>query len=631
MQTLMKKYILIYLLCFSSSIFAQNHSEMDSLKTILPGLSGKEKVKVLRDLCYYGRSVDFAGAVSYGEQAIAYATEMGYQDPLGASYQDLGSVYLHTGRYETALDFYQKAEKIFKATQNQQSEAFLKHNTGLVYSYKGDYQTALQYLLKALELKNSLGGVKISSTLNSIGEVYRFKEDFDKALEYCHQALEAGRQANDKSNISGALNSLAIIYRKNGDFEKALEYRMEAIALSKEIGDDRDLATSYNNLGELYDEKGELNKAILYYRQSLEIKARLNHQKGIAHTSERLASVYAKLKDFKNADNLAKKSLAIANEIGYRKGQLEAFLSLSQIYQAFGKYEQALLYHTAYTAVKDSLFDETKEVITSDMEAKYQTSKREAENSKLKLETEHQLAIIDKKNQWMLFGSIGLVALFIFISLVRSRKHLKRQKKSQENFSQNLIKAQEDERTRIARELHDSVGQQLTLIKKKAQNEDQKEFSSLTNTALEEVRSIARALYPATLKQLGLSESIEQLLYDLDEEVDMFFSVEVEDINQSFDENKTLNFYRFIQESVNNVIKHAKAKTLKVGVAKKEDMIEVFIEDNGCGFKNAHALQSESLGLKTMAERIRILSGTLSIYSKEGEGTTVTAKIPVLA
>ncbi len=626
-----KHYFFICLICISSSIIAQNQAKIDSLKLILPKLTGKEKVKVLRDLCYFGRSVNFEGSVSYGEQAIAYATEMGYQNQLGASYQDLGSAYLHSGRYETALDYYHKAENIFITTKNQQSQASVTHNIGLVYSYKGDYPSALKYLLKALDLKDSLGGLKISSTLNSIGEVYRFRKDYDKALEYCFQALKAGEKVNNNSNIFGALNSIEIIYRNQGKFEKAMDFRMQAVALSKEMGNDRDLATSYNNLGELYYEQGELNKAILYFIQSLEIKERLNHRKGAAHTLERLALVYKKLKDFKNANDFAQRSLDISNDIGYQRGKLNALLSLSHIYQTFGKHEQALIYHIDYTAIKDSIFDETKEVITSDMEAKYQTSKKEVENTMLKLKAEQQLAIIDKKNQWILFGSIGLVALFIFVSLIRSRNYLKKQKRSQEIFSQGLIKAQEDERNRIAKELHDSVGQQLTLIKKKAQNEQQLEYSSLTNTALEEVRSISRALYPASLKLLGLSESIEQLLYDLDEETDMFFSVEVENINNSFDENKTLNFYRFIQESVNNVIKHAKAKALKLDVSKSEGVVKVLIEDNGCGFNNASALQMESLGLKTMAERIRILRGTMSIKSTVGEGTIVSANIPVSA
>ena len=198
-----------------------------------------------------------------------------------------------------------------------------------------------------------------------------------------------------------------------------------------------------------------------------------------------------------------------------------------------------------------------------------------------------------------------------------------------EKFSKDLLTAQEEERSRISKDLHDSVGQQLTLLKKKAQNANQKELSELTNTTLEEVRSISRGLYPATLKQLGLSESIEQMLYDLDEETELFFSVEIDNINNDLNQDKTLNFYRFIQEAIHNVVKHSKGKAVTISITKTKNSIEAFIKDNGVGFDSSTKIKEQSLGLKTMAERIKILQGTLSIKSKKGQGTTVKAMIPI--
>ena len=177
--------------------------------------------------------------------------------------------------------------------------------------------------------------------------------------------------------------------------------------------------------------------------------------------------------------------------------------------------------------------------------------------------------------------------------------------------------------------MHDSVGQQLTLIKKKAQNLNQNELSILTNTALEEIRSISRDLYPSTLKHLGLTESIEQLLYDLDEETEMFFSIEIDYINKDLNEEKSLNFYRFIQESVTNVLKHSNAKTLILIIKKNTNYIEILIKDNGVGFDDVKVLEKKSIGLKTMAERIRILKGALTIKSKKGEGTSISTQIPI--
>ena len=199
----------------------------------------------------------------------------------------------------------------------------------------------------------------------------------------------------------------------------------------------------------------------------------------------------------------------------------------------------------------------------------------------------------------------------------------------QETFSQSLIQSQEDERKRIAQELHDSISQQLTLIKKKAQKTNQEEITSLTHNTLEEVRAISRGLYPPLLKQLGLSESIEQLILDIDEQTDMFVSGDIENIDNYFNETQTLNCYRFIQECINNCLKHAEAKAISITVLKKTESIKITIQDNGKGFDVINAKKKNSLGLKTIYERIRILKGELTIDSKPKQSTIITAKIPL--
>ncbi len=177
--------------------------------------------------------------------------------------------------------------------------------------------------------------------------------------------------------------------------------------------------------------------------------------------------------------------------------------------------------------------------------------------------------------------------------------------------------------------MHDSVGQQLTLIKKKAQNYNQEELALLTNNALEEVRSISRGLYPAVLKQLGLTTSIEQLIYDIDEETTILFSSEIDDIDSLFSEKEIVNLYRFIQESLNNIIKHSQATSVEVKIKKKSKQITITISDNGTGFDLTNKKIQNSLGLKTLFERIRILDGTLHIDSKPLKGTKLIAIIPI--
>jgi len=221
--------------------------------------------------------------------------------------------------------------------------------------------------------------------------------------------------------------------------------------------------------------------------------------------------------------------------------------------------------------------------------------------------------------------TFGLVSLALyFLKQALAKRHL------QEKFSEALMFSQEVERTRIAKELHDSVGQQLTLIKRKAQMGDLDEIACMTNSALEEVRSISRGLYPVVLKQLGLTESLKQLIIDVDESTTIFFTSELDLIDVYFSEKESLNFYRFMQESITNILKHAEATSVEIKIKILPQKIIVKIKDNGIGFDPIQARRKQSMGLKTIAERIRILGGAISVNSKPGQGTTIQTEIPTI-
>ncbi len=131
------------------------------------------------------------------------------------------------------------------------------------------------------------------------------------------------------------------------------------------------------------------------------------------------------------------------------------------------------------------------------------------------------------------------------------------------------------------------------------------------------------------INYLVVSESIEQLILEVDEQTNMFVSGDIDKIDNYFNENQTLNCYRFIQECINNIIKHANAKVLSVSALKNQNTIIITIKDNGNGFDVITAKKNNSLSLKTIYERIRILKGELTIDSKPNTGTTITAIIPI--
>src|SRR5690606_31259157 len=194
----------------------------------------------------------------------------------------------------------------------------------------------------------------------------------------------------------------------------------------------------------------------------------------------------------------------------------------------------------------------------------------------------------------------------------------------------NLIKAQELERTRVARELHDSVGQKLMLLTKKTKTTGNAEVESLAANTLQELRAISRGLHPATLERLGPTAAIRTMIDEMDANTSIFFTHEIDDIDILLSKEASLHLYRIIQEVLNNMVKHAEAKAASITIEKKKNSIEAIIMDNGKGFELAEIQKtSDSLGMKTLLERAKILHSKIDIKSQINKGTTVTLTIPI--
>lgn len=226
---------------------------------------------------------------------------------------------------------------------------------------------------------------------------------------------------------------------------------------------------------------------------------------------------------------------------------------------------------------------------------------------------------------WATVLSIAAMGVFL-IYYFKNRAERKRN----EAYTHNLIKAQEEERTRVARELHDSVGQKLMLLTKKTSANGNQEMETLASNTLEELRTISRGLHPAILERLGPTAAIRNMVDEVDSNTPIFFTHEIDDIDSLLSGEASLHLYRIIQEALSNMVKHAEAKAASVTVEKKQHTIIATIADNGKGFEiSEKAKSASSLGMKTLLERAKILHSKIDIKSQPEKGTTLTLTIPI--
>jgi len=218
-----------------------------------------------------------------------------------------------------------------------------------------------------------------------------------------------------------------------------------------------------------------------------------------------------------------------------------------------------------------------------------------------------------------------LIISAVLIFLWKNLQHEKKKKQMQSRFSQELLKNQEAERVRISKDLHDGLGQSLLLIKNKVALSKDNTTGELLDTAISELRSIARSLHPMQLEKLGLSKAAEHLLDQIDRETEIFVSSEIEELKGVLKKEEELQLYRILQESINNVLKHSEASALRVLFKKIEKGVELKIEDNGKGFDFSEKLNDfQSLGLKTLKERIASMQGSMKVTSEKGTGTSLS-------
>lgn len=239
---------------------------------------------------------------------------------------------------------------------------------------------------------------------------------------------------------------------------------------------------------------------------------------------------------------------------------------------------------------------------------------------------------------WWFFSLalVTLVGVALFSYKLRIAQ-LEKARRAQEAFSEQLISAQEAERQRIAAELHDSLGQQLLIIKNSALiglhsengREQLDDISETASQAIDEVREISYNLRPYQLDDLGLTRAIESILKKMEDAAEVEFSSVIDSIDGMFPPEAETHLYRIVQESLNNIVKHARASSAHIRIERNGRRVEITIQDNGRGFSPEKTARTErgGFGLKGIAERARMLGAKYVIHSAPGQGTTIALKM----
>jgi signal transduction histidine kinase/ligand-binding sensor domain-containing protein len=246
--------------------------------------------------------------------------------------------------------------------------------------------------------------------------------------------------------------------------------------------------------------------------------------------------------------------------------------------------------------------------------------------------------------QWFILAVFLLLASVVYGIWSFRERQLQRSHAAQQAFSRELIVSQEVERRRISGELHDSLGQRLIIIKNHAlfllrpkadtlaaeeRRQTIEEIKEEASLAIDETRAISYNLRPFQLDRLGISKAIDALVRSVSRATEIRFVTHIDDVDDSFPEDLRINFYRIVQESLNNIIKHSGATEAEIRVERANDRVMLSIRDNGKGLpadpKNVPPGKG-GFGLRGIRERATVLGGVIRIRSQQGSGTLLTGE-----
>lgn len=594
----------------------------------------------------------FLRAISYFDQAPPSRT---LNSRKSTTYKELTSVYANWNEYQLQEKYGSLALDL--AIQQNDPIAIFDAYMLMGYMYEQQYmaneskqqlrdQAEHYYLLAIKTYNKNKDSIPFPSNLsfvaNNLAYLYFsfFPDHYqDQALYYAELARKQGMETQQYTHVASAYGIMSEIALKNKNPKRAKEYLLSALMeISKSsVADQNIILSIYENLSEISELEGNLSEAIRYHKAYMETFKSVYNQEQLA-LGKRLEAQFDK-------ERQQQQLLTMQLEADKKEQQLSLMHTLS------------LQQKQAYENLKLHEENQRKELELIQLETEKRTqelklSRLEAQNRAQDiLSFKNEISYKEKiNNYYVALIFVFLLLLLLLLYAYKQRSKSMRQNKELYNFALDkerqaskistltaMLEGQEQERGRLARDLHDGLGgllsstkitlSQLTdKIASPVKSDMQKSLLQL-DTAVEELRRVAHNLMPDLLQRYGLQEALQDYAARMSND-QLDIDVQFLHYTNQLTKEKQLLVYRIIQELVNNCIKHAKPKQIIIQIVEESDTYSITVEDDGQGFDIKQVKGNQSAGLHNIQSRIDFLKGKFNIHSEIELGTSVEIEFP---
>lgn len=547
-----------------------------------------------------------------------------------------------------------RLEKIFLSIKKDNDNnlfASYYRRLGTLFKDNGDFDNALKNYLVALEYNKKTGDkTAIGSNTNQIGVIYYNLKNYPKTLEYFLHAYNLYVEDEFLHGISSAAPNVSEIYTLLDSLPQAIDFAYKGLAAVKKMEDTSDIGYNYYSIALLFAKQNNTDSALKYYNLALHCFYPKHDVKGMVPTYNSIGELYLK----KSIDSsLRYHTLALETATKYQNRPLiaETYGYLSKANEMKGDSSKAFYYLKIQKDLENKILDSVKVQAIVYAERKYDSDGKTREIT----EQAQQIKI---QYLWLVIIIVLSIAIVIIATLMSWRSRYKRrlaqnelqlhrsriddllQKQEVENVNAQL-KGQDDERKRIAQELHDRIGSILSTVKlhfsnveegiallKEQQNKSYLEATNLLDEAVDEVRRISHDLYEGSLARFGFKTALLQLIAAVEKANIIKITFVDNDIDMQVYKTIEQDLYRITQELLSNTLKYAEAKEITIQLALKEKTFVYMYEDNGKGFDANLINAKDGIGYKNISTRVAKMKGEWHLDSTPGHGMTLTIEIP---
>ena len=566
----------------------------------------------------------------------------------------IGNAYIAYSVYASTQGLYDKSDSLLKkaypycvrsaASQTDIRLLVLWYETASIdAAYRGQYSKSVSLTCAAMNLINQRPGdttlIKARTrNYNAIGSMLLHLGQPKQAIYYLDKGLALATTRKDTYNLAQLHVNYGSALGNMKQTALAEDYFQKAITLCKESGNTFTQQVAYLAMATMYRDLKKNDTAIACLKLAINLSDKTNPYMAKITPYLLLGEIYFDEKDYLQSIRYGESALGLAEILQSSQQIMDAHALLANAYSATGQWQQAYKHQLANTQLRDSVRSATTMANIGQLEIKSRVAEKDMELARQQLSLTQKESALKEKNFWIagvLAGALLLIALLFFAR----RNYRNKQRLLESNQEIDRLKATmdgaEQERKRIAVELHDGIVSQLwglklnltTAINKQQEARlvlpgDFKQSLEYLDDAMNDLRHTAHNLSPEMTIQSGLAKALSDFCHKMNNQsaTDVLFQI-YGDVRPT-DKNAALSIYRAVQELVQNALKHASATAVLVQLNCEADITGITVQDDGQGFDQSTRKGENGMGLQNVKDRILALKGTMDIQSNEN-GTSI--------